>query len=483
MTPYHWEQWGLDGRSKYVIKKRVELPSNPAKPFQSAVGFISFAVAGWMFRQFQHEQNQKAKWDALIQKRDEAISELTTQIELMEVYRDVELTANDNAVVIQQAELLAEVEVKLTQMEASELIFEAETAGMSEEQRIAYIEFIRNQQTPYLSGNQTLGKTIDPKDKVEGNETKSLETDWFTHAVDYFCVLIWGGQGGGKTTAASHIVHSRKTRGDRVVVLDPHAEKGQWKGLEVIGAGMNYKAIDEFMGWYFEECKRRYQILREHGKAAVEKLGRICLVAEELTNYAKRCKNSGDFIQACLSDNRKIFFNCLFISHGRTLALMGDAKGTSKTRDDSFLELHCVAPTGGSSRNWSVKYPGGEFLPVTVPEWKTIFDFDGRKEATPLTLEKLEEIWELECDRDSETFETAPETMKQPEINPSEDIDQRFTRFKMTQTEAIHEIHRLKLEMKFNQTEIIKFLWGEAPGGKEAYKKAVSEYKWLLGET
>jgi hypothetical protein len=165
------------------------------------------------------------------------------------------------------------------------------------------------------------------------------------------------------------------------------------------------------------------------------------------------------------------------------LALLGDAKGTSKTRDDSFLELHCVSPTGGSSRNWSVKYPGGEFLPVTVPEWKIIFDFGERTETPPLTLEKLEEIWDLECDQNLETFETAPETMKRRDSNPSGNSEQRFTRFKMTQSEAIHEISLLKLEMKFNQTEIIKFLWGEVPGGKEAYKKAVSEYKWLLGET
>jgi len=196
----------------------------------------------------------------------------------------LELSATDNAVIIQQAELLGEVEVKLTQMEVTGVLFDAETAGMTEEQKNQYVEFIRKQQTPYLTGNQSLGKTIDPRDKVEGNDTKSIESDWFTHAVEYFCILIWGGQDGGKTTAASHIVKARKSRGDRVIVLDPHAAKGQWEGLEVIGAGMDYKSIDEFMGWYFKECEQRYRILREQGEAAVKKMGRICLVAEELTN-------------------------------------------------------------------------------------------------------------------------------------------------------------------------------------------------------
>jgi hypothetical protein len=89
----------------------------------------------------------------------------------------------------------------------------------------------------------------------------------------------------------------------------------------------------------------------------------------------------------------------------------------------------------------------------------------------------------LECDRNAETFETDSETMKRREDKPSSDGGQRFTRFKMTRNEAVNEISRLKLEMKFNQSEIIRFLCGEAPGGKEAYKKAVSEYKWLMGET
>ncbi|MBD2571355.1 hypothetical protein, partial [Anabaena lutea] len=368
---------------------------------------------------------------------------------------------------------------------------------MSEEQRKAYVEFIRNQQTPYLTGNQTLGKTIDPKDKVEGNEVKSLEIDWFTHAVNYFCVLIWGGQNGGKTTAASHIVKARKNRGDRVIVLDPHAAKGQWEGLEVIGAGMNYKAIDEFMGWYFEECERRYRMLREQGEAAVEKLGRICLVAEELTNYAKRCKNSGDFIQACLSDNRKIFFNCLFISHGRTLALMGDAKGTAKTRDDSFLELHCVAPTGGSSRIWSVKYPGGEFFSVTVPEWNTIFNFGGKTEPTTLTPEKLEEIWDLEYSPEpdteslnrptdnsssdlkaSEPGSGTSEPLNRPTDNGSSDLTTRFyTPLKLSKQQILHLINSLNSEL--TQTQLIERLWHCSKGGSAAWREAYSEFREL----
>ncbi|MBE9235842.1 type IV secretion system DNA-binding domain-containing protein [Anabaena aphanizomenioides LEGE 00250] len=455
MTPHHWQQWELNGRPKQITLNRLEFPTNPGKPIQAGWAFVSFAVAGWMLRQLQFNENQKSKWDGVAQERDEAIANLETQMELMETARDLELITTDNAVIIQQAEILGEVEIKLTQLEAAETIFEAETAGMTEEQKQNYVEFVRNQQTPFLSGNQTLSKTIDPNDKVSGTDNKTLQPDWVSHAINYFCVLIWGGQGSGKTTAASHIIKGKKDRGDKIIVLDPHAARGQWEGLEVIGAGMDYEAIDKFMGWYEEEAKHRYQLLRNEGEEAVKKLGSICVVAEELTNYAKRCKNSGDFIQACLSDNRKIFFSSISISHGRTLALTGGSQGTAKTRDDSFLELHCIAPTGGNDRAWEIKYPGSEFSSVSVPEWETIYDFG----------ETVAVVWRNERNDDTAALST--------------DKKDYFGRFGMTRNEILEEIDKLRNEMKLSQTQILKILWGAKPGDNEAYKNAVSEFKQL----
>ncbi|MBE9056345.1 type IV secretion system DNA-binding domain-containing protein [Sphaerospermopsis sp. LEGE 08334] len=458
MTPYHWQQWELNGRPKQVTLNRLELPTNPGKPIQAGWAFISFAVAGWMLRQLQFAENQKSKWDNVANQRDEAIAHLETQMELMETARGLELITTDNAVIIQQAEILGEVEIKLTQLEAAETIFEAETAGMTEEQKQDYVNFVRNQQTPYLTGNQTLGKTIDPNDKVDGVESKSLHPDWVTHAIDYFCVMVWGAQGSGKTTAASHIIKGKKQRGDKIIILDPHAAKGQWEGLEVIGAGLDYEEIDNFMKWYDDECQRRYQLLRKEGEEAVKKLGSICVVAEELTNYAKRCKNSADFIQACLSDNRKIFFSAIFISHGRTLALTGGSQGTAKTRDDSFLELHCIPPTGGSERAWEVKYPGGEFSPVPVPQWEPIFDFG--ETAAPI----------FRNERNDDT------------VTLSGDKKTHFGRFRMSRNEILEEIDKLRNEMKLSQTQIIKILWGAKPGDNDAYRNAVSEFKQVTSD-
>ncbi len=456
MTPYHWEQWGQSGRSKLIILKRFEMPTNPVKPFQAGIGFVSFALAGWMFRQLQFNEKQKSKWDGLADSQGLAIAELSGQIELMEVARDLELSATDNSVIIQQAELLGEVEIKLTQMEVAETLFEAETAGMSEEQKTAYVNFIRNQKTPYLSGTQTLDKTVDPRDKIDGEELPVIG-NWFDAAIDYHCLLIWGGQGSGKTTLAGYIIKARKESGHRVLVFDPHAAKNQWDGLEVVGDGMNYQAIDDCMKWYFEECIRRYKLLRSDGIEAVKQLGKVTIVAEEMTNYTDRCKHSSEFVKACLSDNRKIYLNVIFISHGRTLETLGNSKGMAKTRDDSFFEVHCISPTKESKRRWEIKYPGGDFSPIPVPEWKTIFDF-GETAAGLWRNERNERI---------------------PGI--SGDKERRFGRFGMSRNEILEEIDRYRNEMKFSQTQIIRILWGAKPGDNDAYRNAVSEYKELMG--
>lgn len=451
MTRYHWDKWRESGKPKQIILLKSELPSNPFKPFFAGVAFMSFGLAGWMFRQLQYDENRKVKFDLIANQRDEQLATLETQFDLLEKTTELELSACDNSVIIQQAELLGELEVKITQQEIAETLFEAQTAGMSTEQKQEYVDFIKKQSTPYLTGTQTLDGVTNPKDKIDG-ENVPVIGNWFDAATDYHCVLIWGGQGGGKTTAASNIIKARKDAGHRILVFDPHAEKGQWQGLEVVGDGMDYEEIDQTMKWYFEECKKRYQLLRSEGSEAVKKLGKVTIVAEEITNYADRCKHSGEFVKACLSDNRKIFLNVIFISHGRTLETLGNAKGMAKTRDDSFFELHCISPTKESDRRWEVKYPGGSFDPVDVPAWKNIFDF-------------------------GEPVEPHSEPLNQRNSNTSSDNAPRFTRFNLTKEQVLELINSLNSEL--NQTEIIEKLWGCKKGGSAAWKIAYEEFKLL----
>jgi len=506
MTTWHWQQWGREGRPKQVGAIKTEPATNPAKPLYAFGGFVGFAFAGWMLRHLQYGESQLQQLEAIAQNRDLALAE-------MQAMRELELVANDQAVLIQQAEILSQTEIELTKMDAEDAVFEAVTAGMTEQQRQQYIDFMRQQKTPYLQGSQTLQGIIDPKDKVGGGDPteamaetpaqSAIAPHWLDEAVTYCSVLIFGGMGSGKTTLAGHIIKAKQRNGEKIIVLDPHAAKGQWTGLEVVGAGMNYTDIDDRLGWYYSECERRYKILAEQGNDAVRRLGTICLVLEEFTNFASRCKNAVNYLQAAMSDNRKIYLTTLLISHNNTLPTLGGGKGIAQLRDDALLEIKLIPPTGSTPRQAFLKLPGGEFTPVVLPQMATVWDFGndqgeqstgtpkGDRETptnrtiqpTPPLLDRsiLEKNWGLEFNLTPpkpEPNEPIPEPLNHPQGNGSEEIETRFTPLNLTRKQATELINSLRKEL--NQTQLIEIIWQCKKGGSAAWRAAYLEFKNLM---
>lgn len=177
----------------------------------------------------------------------------------------------------------------------------------------------------------------------------------------YPSVLVFGSQGSGKTTFVEEEVAKRHHAGHRVVVCDPHAAFGRWKSCEVVGGGMKYKEIDDKLDWFSREVKRRYEIFETQPNPSFSALTFIC---EEFTNWASRCKNSGEFFQVSLSDIRKVNLYVLIVSHSRTLISLGDAKGMAKLRDEALLEIELLGqqdPVSGKAIprfEAQVKLPG-----------------------------------------------------------------------------------------------------------------------------
>ena len=168
---------------------------------------------------------------------------------------------------------------------------------------------------------------------IESNSTIGLKIPKLTN---YPAVLIYGPQGSGKTFLAEEEIRERKSAGHRVTALDPHAGFYSWRDCEVIGAGMDYAGIDAELADFAAEVKRRYERIRNEPNPQFQPWTFVC---DEFTNWASRCKASGDFFQAALSDIRKAKMYALFVSHARTLAGLGEAKGMAATRDASLLEI------------------------------------------------------------------------------------------------------------------------------------------------
>ncbi|RCJ39090.1 hypothetical protein A6770_39060 [Nostoc minutum NIES-26] len=470
MTPYYWEQWQLDGMPRQVIRdpamgvNGLVRASNPNKPIFATGAFLGFALAGWMLRHCQDRERQRAVFVDIAEKRDAAIAEMAARSELLDSYKDVaikevelqadlDLIANDRTVDIQKAEIYAHTEIEVTQMEASDAIFEAQTAGMNEQQKAEYIKHLRDTKTPYLQGSQTLQGTIDPNDKVEGSSPEpgaiapGDKYRWIKNTIGY-PTLIFGGMGAGKSWTTREIIWAKRTAGwNQIFVLDPHGTEVEWRGVNLI---TGYREIADFMQWYMGEMRRRYRAYRESGMVEEqwtqhlrETNQHLCVVAEEFTTWSdnitepmpddwtdeKEFKPDPEFVgkwfRCAMTESRKQLMIPLFVAHDRTMEILAKAKGLSKLRDAALLEVELIATIdpvtteAKASGMGKIKLPGhGQWIDIELPklDHKRI-DFRFDKPLTsdePPTIDKatLERIYELEFNLNSKVDNTPPSQNK-----------------------------------------------------------------------
>ncbi|MBD2091847.1 hypothetical protein H6F67_18550 [Microcoleus sp. FACHB-1515] len=248
---------------------------------------------------------------------------------------------------------------------------------------------------------------------------------WAKDLLHFPAVLIWGPQGSGKTSFAAWLLHQRIAAGHLAWVCDPHKEYGQWKGLKVVGAGMDYVDCDRAMLGFANTVKQAYKARSEQPNYQPI---RETVLVEEFTNWSLRCENSADFFAAALSDLRKIKKGVIFVSHDRSLVALGNAKGFSKARNNGLLELQLEAvidPVTGEpvpALKGKLKHPGKSAIEVEIStEMNGSMDFTAAlaqpAQPQPDVRDRLETIFRAsESDRPEPEISTAPENEEsQPE--------------------------------------------------------------------
>ena len=228
------------------------------------------------------------------------------------------------------------------------------------------------------AADDTTSRTPVPTDRttpVQSDTVSGTLPDRFLWAKDLLhfpAVLIWGPQGSGKTSFAAWLLHQRIAAGHLAWVCDPHKEYGQWQGLKVVGAGMDYLDCDRAMLSFANTVKQAYKARSEqpHYKPTRE-----TVLVEEFTNWSSRCENSADFFAAALSDLRKIKKSVIFVAHDRSLVALGNAKVFSKARNNGLLELQLEAtidPATGEpmpALKGKLKYPGKAAIEIEIAPW------------------------------------------------------------------------------------------------------------------
>jgi hypothetical protein len=155
---------------------------------------------------------------------------------------------------------------------------------------------------------------------------------------------------------------------------------GAWAGVPAHGAGMDYRALDDRLMAFEELCRDRYA---QFSSTPDFNPRPKTLVAEEFTNWAQRCETAAEFFAASLSDNRKVKPHVVYISHGRTLTALGNAKGMADMRDRGLLEIELVGSIGTNgqatpSGKAKIRYPGeAAWQEVQVPDLSS-FEFNAK---------------------------------------------------------------------------------------------------------
>ncbi|RUR78637.1 hypothetical protein DSM107007_42500 [Nostoc sp. PCC 7120 = FACHB-418] len=473
MTPYYWEEWQQRGMPAEVVRDAATgvnglvRASNPSKPFFATGAFLGFALAGWMLRHCQHEVKQLAVFEDIAQKRDVLEASRDVMIAEVELQADLELAANNRVVEIQQAEILGETELAIAKLEADDALFDAQTAGMTPEQKAEYIKFLRDTKTPYLQGTQTLQGTVDPSDKVTAAQEQPAiapngNTAWVQNLVKQ-TALIWGNQGGGKSWLTRYVVKQKKQAGYRVIVLDPDSNRAEWRGVE---SYHSWDEIEQQIRDYVKELEQRLKTFNNSSMSEEQWRQKLwasgkatALICEEVTTYGDCIKDAElleKFGKLALTKSRKQEMPLTVVAHNNTQTCLFGIKGLHNLVS-KMLQVECLAEVDPvtlqpkSTGRAKVKLDSSnEWLDVILPSLTAkISDFSdtvtpASNPIPPIDKATLERIYELEFNICGKAGDTPNEKNK---LSP---MAQKLYEY-LTRTERIEaDVREFKGNFKVN---------------------------------
>jgi hypothetical protein len=136
-------------------------------------------------------------------------------------------------------------------------------------------------------------------------------------------VMIIGEMGTGKSTLAQYLAY---TVGGRVRVYECEGTPTDWQGLEVIGKGENWSAIELGMSEDLEDLSNQLKLRTERGDGALSGTERV-IIAEEYPELVSKVPSSGEWLERHARRGRKAKrFTVLLSQYDRVAAWGLDGK-------------------------------------------------------------------------------------------------------------------------------------------------------------
>lgn len=137
-------------------------------------------------------------------------------------------------------------------------------------------------------------------------------------------VMIIGEMGTGKSTLAQYLAY---TVGGSVRVYECEGTPEDWQGLEVIGKGENWNAIEAGMSEDLEDLSNQMKIREQRGDAALTGSEKV-LICEEYPELVSKVPSSGEWLERHARRGRKARrFTVLLSQYDRVAAWGIEGKG------------------------------------------------------------------------------------------------------------------------------------------------------------
>jgi energy-coupling factor transporter ATP-binding protein EcfA2 len=181
-------------------------------------------------------------------------------------------------------------------------------------------------------------------------------------------VLIWGCPGGGKTTLAKRLAALQEAAGHTITVADPHGSKAEWGNWDLVGAGRNFEALNQYLEAYDAAITTDY----ERYATGEREFDYQTLIVDEFTQWADRCPTAPLFVKSVCTDLQKICRCAIVVSHADTITGLGNAVGLRAAINRAAIKIELetqisrsgeYVPTG---EGW-LQYPGKERQRVRIP--------------------------------------------------------------------------------------------------------------------
>ena len=144
-------------------------------------------------------------------------------------------------------------------------------------------------------------------------------------------VMIIGEMGTGKSTLAQYLAY---TVGGRVRVYECEGTPTDWQGLEVIGKGENWSAIELGMSEDLEDLSNQLKLRTERGDGALDGTERV-IIAEEYPELVSKVPSSGEWLERHARRGRKARRFTILLSQYDRVAAWG-LEGKSDLADAFF---------------------------------------------------------------------------------------------------------------------------------------------------